>query len=155
MHRRKPLLLPPRCHCLSRGSSGRAGVVACGGGSGSSSSGGSGTILFLVCCHNPPPLCFVLCLSASSFPISLLAALSAGCRSPAFNVQWLVVICSEVNTLWWRGRAHVRSPDDAPPVPSSPCTQQHPRGLVRSGGRRRTQGGIARRHPRPFGGFGG
>ena len=57
MHRRKPLLLPPRCHCLSRGSSGRAGVVACGGGSGSSSSGGSGTILFLVCCHNPPPLC--------------------------------------------------------------------------------------------------
>ena len=36
------------CHCLSRGSSGEAGVAACGDGSGSSTSGGSGAILFLV-----------------------------------------------------------------------------------------------------------
>ena len=40
------------CHCLSRGSSGKAGVAACGGGSGNSSSvgsgGGSGAILFLI-----------------------------------------------------------------------------------------------------------
>ena len=41
--------------------------------------------------------------------------------------------------------------DDAPPAPSSPRTQQHPRGLVRSGGRRRTQGDIAQRRPQPGG----
>ena len=45
--------------------------------------------------------------------------------------------------------------DDAPPAPSSPHTQQHPRGLVRGGGRRRTQGDIARRRPRPGRGLGG
>ena len=53
------------CQCLSNGSSGRAGVAACGGGSGNSSRGGSGggssAILFLVvviilllfCCLSP------------------------------------------------------------------------------------------------------
>jgi hypothetical protein len=34
--------------------------------------------------------------SSSLLVFSLLAALSAGHRSPAFNTQWLVVVCSEV-----------------------------------------------------------
>jgi hypothetical protein len=51
--------------------------------------------------------------------------------------------------------ARIHFCDDAPPAPSSPHTQQHPRGLVRGGGRRRTQGDIARRRPRPGRGLGG
>ena len=45
------------------------------------------------CCRNPPPLCSSSS-SASSFPYSSPAALSAGSCSPAFNAQWLVVVCS-------------------------------------------------------------
>jgi hypothetical protein len=71
------------CHCLIRGSSGRAGMAACGGGSGSSSSGisggGSGSILFPVvvvilllfacppCWHRPSPFhCPLLFLQTSN-----------------------------------------------------------------------------------------
>jgi hypothetical protein len=45
------------------------------------------------CCHHPPPLCSSS-LSASSFPFSSPAALSAGRRSPVFNALWLVVVCA-------------------------------------------------------------
>ncbi len=89
------------CHCLIRGSSCRAGVAVCGRGSGSCSSGGSSggsgggssAILFLI-------VVLILLLFARPphqhcpSPFSLPAALSAGCRSPAFNAQLLVVVCS-------------------------------------------------------------
>ena len=75
------------CHCLIRGSSGGAGVMACDGGSGSSSSGGSGggsgAILFLAvvvflllftcpfCWHRPSPFrCPVLFPQAAACPPS-------------------------------------------------------------------------------------
>ncbi len=51
------------------------------------------------CCHNPPPLC-VSSSSASSFPFSLPAALFARRRSPTFNTQWLVVVCSCLLPSW-------------------------------------------------------
>ena len=77
------------CHCLIRGSRGRAGVAACGGSSGS----GSGAILFLF-------VVVILLLFARPLligvvlPLLSIAALSAGRRLPAFNAQWLVVVCS-------------------------------------------------------------
>jgi len=43
VHRHKPLLLPPLLPLLSRGSSGGAGVAACGGSSGGGGGGGSGS----------------------------------------------------------------------------------------------------------------
>ena len=93
------------CHCLIRGSSGEAGVETCDGGSGSSSrdgsgggsggssgGGGSGAILFLLVVVIL--LLFARPLLVRSFPFLSLAALSAGRCLPAFNAQWLVVVCS-------------------------------------------------------------
>ena len=113
---------------MSRGRSGEAGVAACGGGSGSSSSvgsgGGSGEILFLIVVVI---LLLFACplLSALSFPFSSLAALSAGCRLPAFNAQWLVVVCSEVEVevvavAWLRRPVDLRPQRILTPAPPPP-----------------------------------
>ena len=66
------------CHCLSRGSSGKAGVAACGGGSGNSSSvgsgGGSGAILFLI-------VVVILLLFACPLLVGIVLPLFVACCS--------------------------------------------------------------------------
>ena len=62
--------------------------------------------------------------SSSLLVFSLLAALSAGCRSPAFNAQWLDVVCSEVEVevvavVWLRPPCRSSPPADSHSRPSS------------------------------------